>query len=173
MNVVNSMKEIFFRDISIEVKILSFNCYVGSVFLYNCETWILTKTFENTIHLFQRRLLRIVVLNLKQPNIITSDIVYAVTRQMPWSQVITRRELSWSGHLFHLSDDTPAKIAFQYSEANEKAKRQTANYMDLHDENETVRHGIGMGIVNRLAEDRLVWNNFIELVCPMGFLQAN
>ena len=65
MNVVNSMKEIFFRDRSIEVKIGSFNCYVGSAFLYNCETWTLTKTFENTIDLFLRRLLRIVVLNVK------------------------------------------------------------------------------------------------------------
>ena len=26
---------------------------------------------------------------------------------------------------------------------------------------------------NRLAEDRLAWNNFIELGCPMGFLHAN
>ena len=36
MNVVNSMKEIFFEDI--EVKVRSFNCYVSSVFLYNCKT---------------------------------------------------------------------------------------------------------------------------------------
>ena len=26
---------------------------------------------------------------------------------------------------------------------------------------------------NRLAEDGLTWNNFIKLVCPMGFLHAN
>ena len=65
MNVVNSMKEIFFRDITIEVKVRSFNCYVSSVFLYNCETWTLTKTLENTIDSFQRRLLIIAVLNIK------------------------------------------------------------------------------------------------------------
>ena len=111
MNVVNSMKEIFFGEISIEVKVRSFNCYVSSVFLYNCETWTLTKTLENTIDSLQRRLLRIAVLNVKWPNIATNDAVYAVTRQFPWSQVITRRELSWLGHLFCLSDDTPAKVA--------------------------------------------------------------
>ena len=65
MNVVNSMKEIFFGDISIDVKVRSFNCYVSSVFLYNCKTWTLTKTLENTIGSFQRRLLRIIVLNVK------------------------------------------------------------------------------------------------------------
>ena len=48
MNVVNLMKEIFFGDVSIEVKIRSFNCYVSSVILYTCETWTLTKTLENT-----------------------------------------------------------------------------------------------------------------------------
>ena len=52
-NVVNSMKEIFFRDINIEVKVHSINCYVSSVFLYNCETWTLTKTLENMIDSFQ------------------------------------------------------------------------------------------------------------------------
>ena len=33
MNVVNLMKEIFFEDKSIEVKVRSFNCYRSSVFL--------------------------------------------------------------------------------------------------------------------------------------------
>ena len=33
MNVVNLMKEIFFRDISIEVKVRSFSYYLRSVFL--------------------------------------------------------------------------------------------------------------------------------------------
>ena len=94
MNVVNSMREIFFKDINIEFKVRSFNCYVSSVFLYNCETWTLTKTLENTIDSFQRTLLRIAVLNVKWSNIATNDAVYAVTRQIPWSQVITRRELS-------------------------------------------------------------------------------
>ena len=110
MNAVNSMKEIFFRDISIEVKVRSFNCCVSSVFLYNCETWTLTKKLENVIDSFQRRLLRIAVFNVKWLNIVTNDTVYAITRQIP-CQVITRRELSWLGYLFYLSDDTPAKIA--------------------------------------------------------------
>ena len=109
------MKEIFFRDVSIEVKVCYFNCYVSSVFLYNCETWKLTKTLKNTIDSFQQRLLRIAVLNVKWPNITTNDAVYAVTRQIPCSQVRMRTELSWLGHLCCLSDDTPAKIALQYS----------------------------------------------------------
>ena len=64
MNVMNSMKEIFFGDISIEVKVPSFNCYVSSVFSYNCKTWTLTKSLKNTADPFQRKLLRIAVLNV-------------------------------------------------------------------------------------------------------------
>ena len=107
MNVVNLMKEIFVRDITIELKIRYFNCYVSSVFLYNCETWALTKSLENTIDLFQQSLLRIALLNVKWLNITTNDAVYAITRQIPWSKVIRRIELSWLGHLFCLSDDIP------------------------------------------------------------------
>ena len=89
MNVVNLMKEIFFEDISILVIVHFFSCYVSSVFLYNCESWTLTKKLENTIDSFQRRLLRIAVLNFKWTNIATNKTVYDVTRQIPWSQVIT------------------------------------------------------------------------------------
>ena len=33
--------------------------------------------------------------------------------------------------------------------------------------------GLELEAANRLAEDRLAWNNFIELVCPMEFLHAH
>ena len=72
----------------------------------------MTKTLENTIDSLLRRLLRIAVLNVKWSIIATNDTVYAVTRQIPWSQVITRRELSWLGYLFGLSDDTLLRSHF-------------------------------------------------------------
>ena len=75
VNVVNSMKEIFFGDISIVVKVRSFNCYVNSIFLYKCETWTLMKTLENVIDSFQRRLLRIPVLNFQWLSIATNGTV--------------------------------------------------------------------------------------------------
>ena len=174
MNVVNSMKEIFFRDISIELNVRSFNCYLSSVFLYNCETWTLMKIFENTIDSFQQRLLRIAVLRVKWLNIATNDAVYAVTRQIPWSQVITRTELSWLGHLFYLSDDIPAKIALQYSlrKTKEPKGRQRTTWIYMM-KMKLLDMGLEWEAANRLAKDRLVWNNFMELVCPMVFLHAN
>ena len=165
MNVVNLMKEIFFEDISILVIVRFFSCYVSSVFLYNCESWTLTKKLENTIDSFQRRLLRIAVLNFKWPNIATNETVYDVTRQIPWSQVITRRELSWLGHLFRLSDDIPAKIALQYSlrQTKKPSGKQQTTWISMM-KMKLLDIGLEWEAANRLAEDRLVWNNFIELV---------
>ena len=128
-------KEIFLREIRIEVKVRPFNCYLSSVFLHNWETWTLTKTR---------------------------------------SQVITRREPSWFGHLFYLSDDTPAKIALQYSlrQTKKPRHRQWTTWISM-----MKMKLLGMRLeweaANRLAEDRLVWNNFIEWVSPMGLLHAN
>ena len=159
------MTEIFFGDISIEVKICFFN---------NCETWTLKKTLESTIDLFQQRLLRIAVVSVKWPNIATNDTVYAVTRWIPWSQVISRRELSWLGHFFYLSDDTPAKIALQYflSPMKKPRGRQRTTWISMM-KMELLDMGLGWEAANRLAKDRLRWNNFIQLVYPMGFLQGN
>ena len=123
MNVMNLMKEIFFEDMSIEVKVSSFNSYVSRVFSYNCDTWTLTKKLENTIDSFQRRLLRIAVLNVKWSNIANNDTDYAVTRQIPWSQVITRRELTWLV-IFFIFQMTPLlRLHFNIPLANKKAKR--------------------------------------------------
>ena len=79
MNAVNLMEDIFFGYISIKLNVCSFKCYVSSVFLYNCETWTLAKTLENTVDSFQQRLLRILVLNVKWFNIATNDTAYIVT----------------------------------------------------------------------------------------------
>ena len=171
MNVVNSMKEIFFRDISIEVKVRSFDCYVSSVFLCSCETWSLKKTLEKTIDSFQRRLLRIAVLNVKWPNIATNGAVYAVTRQIPWSQIITKRERSWLGHFFRLSNDAPAKTALQYSlrQTKKPKARQRTTWISMM-KMKLLDMGLEWEAANHLDKDRLAWNNFMELVCPVRFL---
>ena len=149
MNVVNSM--------NIEVKVRSFSCYVGILFLYNCEAWTLTQKLENIIDTFQQRLLRIVVLNVKRPNMATNDIIYAVARQILWSQVTKRREVSWLGHLFRLSDDTTAKIALQYflKQTKKRRCRQQTTWIFMM-KMKLLDMGLEWEAANRLAEDRLV-----------------
>ena len=154
MNVVNLMKEILFGDISIKVKVHSVNCYVSILFLYNCEAWTLTQKLENIIDTFQQRLLRIVVLNVKWPNMATNDTIYPVTRQILCSQVTKRREVSWLGHLFRLSDDTTAKIALQYflKQTKKRRCRQQTTWIFMM-KMKLLDMGLEWEAANRLAED--------------------
>ena len=98
----------------------------------------------------------------------------SIRRQIPWSQVVTRRELSRLGHLFRLSDDTPAKIAVQYSlrQTKKPRGRQQTTWISMM-KIKLLDMGLEWEAANRLAEDRLAWNNFMKLVWPMGFLHAN
>ena len=41
-----------------DLKIRTFNLYIASVFLHDSEFWAVTKTLEDNIDAFQRRLLR-------------------------------------------------------------------------------------------------------------------
>ena len=134
----------------------------------------ITKTLENTIDSFRWRLLKIAVVNVKWPNIATNDAVYAATRQIPWSHVITKRELSCLGHLFRLSDDTPAKIAPQYSLRQTRKPRggQRTTWISMM-KTKLLDMRLEWEASNCLTKDRLARKNFMELVCPMGLLHAS
>ena len=104
----NSYEDIFCsRRISEKVRLRAFKQYVESIFLYNSELWTLTKTLQNQIDSFQRRLLRKVI-HVRWPRINTNERLYECT---PWSKIIRRRRLNWFGHLLRLPEGTPAQQA--------------------------------------------------------------
>ena len=72
---------------------------------------------------FHRRLLRSACLNIKWPQTISNDELYATTEAEPWSRRIRRRQLSWFGHMVRLPDDTPAKKSFAYAQRPEAKPR--------------------------------------------------
>ena len=74
------------------------------------ELWTLTKTLENQIDSFQRRLLRKVI-HVRWPRIITNERLYERIECTPWSKMIRRRRLNWFGHLLRLPEDTPTQQA--------------------------------------------------------------
>ena len=98
--------------ISKETKIRVFNAYVSSIFLYNSELWSLNKDLEHQVDVFQRNLLRR-VLQIFWPKKITNEELYRTTKQQPWSVMITKRRLSWLGHLMRLDEKTPARKALE------------------------------------------------------------
>ena len=49
------------------MKARTFDAYVASIFLFNSEIWTLTKSDEEALDSFQRRLIRSNVLNIRWP----------------------------------------------------------------------------------------------------------
>ena len=93
------------------------------------------------------------------------DTVYAIKRHIPWSQLITRRELGWLGHLFRLGDDTPAEMAIQYSLRQTKKSRgrqQTTRISMM--KIKLLDIGLEWEVAKCLAKEILAWNNFTELM---------
>ena len=106
-NAANQLKEIFMhRRLPYSTKVKAFNTYLTTIFLYNSELWTLTETMVKSFDAFQRKVLRIYVLNVKYPKVISNEEVYRRTGITPWSTVIEKRRLKWLGHCSRLDKDT-------------------------------------------------------------------
>ena len=90
--------------------------------LYNSELWTLTKDLEDSLDIFQRKLLRR-MLHVKLTNKIRNEDLYRRAKQKEISTEIKRRRLNWLGHLMRLPDGTPAKIALKEHLRKTKRKR--------------------------------------------------
>jgi hypothetical protein len=108
------------KHIALKTRLRIMNAYVSSIFMYNSETWTLTKTLEMKIDAFQRNILR-KILNIKWPHTISNTKLYERTGEENWSQKIRKRRLRWLGHLMRLPETAPVQQAL--TEALRPTKR--------------------------------------------------
>ena len=103
------------KRIRAQHKIRVYKTYVEPLLLllYNSETWTLTKTQEQSLDAFHRRLLRI-ALNYRYPKIIKNSHLYTLSKEIPVSEKIKKRRLALFGHILRLHQDTPAQKALDY-----------------------------------------------------------
>ena len=74
------------KSLTINRKMKVLNAYVEPIFLYNSETWTLTKTQEEKINVFQRTLIRKFVLAAKWPKTVSNEALYAkINDPLKWS----------------------------------------------------------------------------------------
>ena len=102
------------RHLPYSTKVKAFNTYLTTIFFCNSEMWTFTETMVKSINAFQRKVLRIYVLNVKHPQVISNEEVYCRTGITPWSTVIKKRRLKWLGHCSRLDKDTPAAKEMQH-----------------------------------------------------------
>ena len=165
IDTARKLHEIFMNNrISIANKMRTFNAYVTSVFLYNSELWCLKKNLRKGIDSFHRRMLRIHVLNIRWPQRVSNEQVYARTNAQPWSEVVDNRRLRWFGHVARMSPLTPARQALEYAlqPYDRPRGRPQLTWINVMREqlkamNLTWDEGF------ELAQDRVIWKDIINM----------
>ena len=145
-------------------KVKVFSTYLTTIFLYNSELWTFPETMVKCIDAFQRKVLRIYVLNVKYPQVISNEEVYRRTGITPWSTVIKKRRLKWLGHCSRLDKDTPAAKAMQYATSQYRKRRGRPQLTWLKQvENQLNELGMRMVDVTSLANDKTLWRKICRI----------
>ena len=144
----------------------AFNVYISSIFLYNCETCTLTHSHENAINSFQRRLLRMYILNVKWPKTITNENVYEQTKTKQWKHTIKIRRLRWFGDVIRLPNETPAKIALSYATQKTKYQHRQARpktaWIEITTKQLKEDLNLSWNQACDLGKDREIWKNILK-----------
>ena len=153
---IDSMKKMEYiyksKNLTLEMKIRTFNAFSGSVCLYNPELWSMTATTEKKIDSFHRRMLRQAI-HVRWPKKISNVNLYRKTKVEPWSKTIKRRRLNWLGHFMRMQTDTPARIALKEALQPTTKKRGKAQTTWLKTTKKDLAHTIEIDIYHCSAEE--------------------
>ena len=149
------------KSTSKDCKLKIFSAFVESIFLYNSVLWGLTKK-EEDINILQRQFLRkIFDFHYTESREFwpTNLELYRKTSQIPWSEKIRKRRLSFFGHVCRLQENTPARKALK--EALEPVKkprgRRKTTYLDTVVKDLKTHNIVSIEEAILLAKDRDIW----------------
>ena len=92
INAANNLRRFFEKDkLTINLKLKLINTYIEPIFLCNSVTWTLTKSMEESINSFQRRIVRRYCFNIKSPKTLRNQDLYEKTKIVEWNKKMTVR----------------------------------------------------------------------------------
>ena len=92
--------------ISIATKVKLFNVTCVTVFLYGCDSWILSTSMESKINAFATSCYRI-MLNIKRVDRVTNAKVYQMSGTQPLITTVRQCQLRFHGHILRRPEDEP------------------------------------------------------------------
>ena len=110
------------------------------------------------------------MLNIRWPKKIRSNDIYKITKEIPWSQVIAKRRLSWFGHLARLPDNTPAKRALMFALKPTKqpvGKPKTTWLKVIKNQLKTELKIPSILTAIKTAQNKKVWRDLVNRKCAM------
>jgi hypothetical protein len=155
------------KKLSVRIRLRIFNAYVSSIFLYNSETWTLSKKSQEEVDVFHRNLLR-KILQIKYPHTIRNEMLYIRTKEKKWSSVIKCRRLRLSGHILRMETNTPVRKALSESSIyykNQKNWNKLTWISQINNDLKSVDQSLSFerASVEGLAEDREWWETRVVL----------
>ena len=103
------------KMLSTKLKVKLYSSLVGSILLYNCETWSLKKQDISTINGFHFRCLRRITSQRLDDGSyrVSREKVFADSETVPIATMLRSRRLRWIGHLLRGKQDDPAAKCLQ------------------------------------------------------------
>ena len=149
------------RSLRKGTKIKIFNDCVKSVFLYGCETWLVTKDIQRKLQTFVNRCLRY-ILRIWWPKIISNRDLWKVTRQEDINVEIRKIKFRWIGHTLRKEDEEiPKSAPFWNPQGNRKRGRPRNSWR----RSVIGEAGRSCNELRFLAADRRKWKGLIDNLC--------
>ena len=154
------------RAISRQTKLRIYQAAVLPVLCYGAETWTWTSSLANKLNAFDTRALRRIE-NIRWFDFVSNTELRRRTNTVPLIRVLTKRRLSWFGHLLRQPDLTPAKQMLRFNPLT-AGWRRFPGRPPLRWEDEVrkdlQRLGIEPADIPSLATDRANWRLLVSRV---------
>ena len=148
-------------------KIRIFNSNVKSVLLYGSETWRTNKSTLRKLQSFNNRCLR-QILNIHWPDTISNKALHTRTRQQPMELELRRRRWRWIGHTMRQPKDNIARKSLNWNPQGKRPRGRPPMTWKRQAEAELKQTGKTWQDLERVANDRRVWKDFVDGLCSTG-----
>lgn len=156
-------KQLKSKYISTKTKINLYKTLIRPVALYGSECWALNKAEEDSLLVFERKILRKIFGPVKQDNvwrIAYNHEIYKKYGDPDILKVVKTSRIRWLGHIFRYEDNFPTKkVTFSKIEGKRRRGRPPTRWLDVV---EIDLKTIGVNRWRAIARDRTRWRRLGE-----------
>ncbi|KAL6485865.1 hypothetical protein MHYP_G00052570 [Metynnis hypsauchen] len=158
------------KALSQRSKIRIFNTNVKAVLLYGSETWRVTNTISNKLHIFINKCLRH-ILNIRWPEKISNTELWTRTSQKPVSEDIKKRKWGWIGHTLRKPADNVTRQALEWNPQGKRKVGRPKHTWRRSVESEAKSAGMTWTQLKKAAQNRVRWQGVVAALCSTRSLQ--
>lgn len=160
------------KNISRNAKVRMYKTLIRPVVLYGCESWATTKNDEETLGVFERKILRSILGFVEENGIRRrryNHELYQLYQEPDIVRILRHRRLSWAGHVIRRPDENPISRAYkgEFSDGTRNRGRPKNSWLSAVDED---ARSLGLSSWQSEAKDRdsyaFLLNNAVKV--PRG-----